>query len=470
MQFTSFAYLFFFAAVFALHWAAPRRLRWAVCLAASVGFYALFGTGMLCVLALCVLVSYAGGLWLERRRGRKGALALAMGAALAPLLFFKYAGALPGAGGLSLAAPVGLSFFTFKAAAYLAEVWKGALPARRHPGQYALYVSFFPEVSMGPIQRPGDLLGQLDAPREFDAERALSGARLALWGYFEKLVVADNLSYYVSRGLDHPDNVMGVSVLLASVLYAVQLYADFAGWSHIAVGSMQLLGFDAPDNFRSPYFSASVREFWGRWHITLSSWLRDYVYIPLGGSRCGAARCCANLLLTFLISGLWHGTGWQFVAWGLLHGTYLAVGRLTAPARARLWRAAHIPETSLPARAVKIGVTCVLVWAGWVFFRAPDVPAALHLFARMPDSFALSLQTLKNAVVMLELPRVMLVRLGLSCALLGAVDFAARREGVCAWMARQPKWLRVGLCYALLLALLFAAPYGEAAVPIYFQF
>ena len=311
MQFTSLAYLGFFAAVFAVHWAVPQKARWAVCLAASAGFYALLGVPMLAVLALCIAVSYLGGLWLQRRRGRRPALALAVVAALAPLLFFKYFNTLLGAyvpesvRAFSLLAPVGISFFTFKAVAYLAEVYKGALPPCRHFGRYALYVSFFPEVSMGPIQRPGDLMAQIGTPRAFDAGRAVRGAQLMLWGYFEKLVVADNLAPYVSAGLDAPDLVMGLSVFLASVLYAVQLYADFAGYSHIAIGCMQLLGFDVPENFRAPYFSTSVKEFWNRWHISLSSWLRDYVYIPLGGSRCSTARCCVNLLITFLVSGLW---------------------------------------------------------------------------------------------------------------------------------------------------------------------
>ena len=351
MQFTSLAYLGFFAAVFAVHWAVPQKARWAVCLAASAGFYALLGAPMLAVLALCIAVSYLGGLWLQRRRGRRPALALAAAAALAPLLFFKYFNTLLGAyvpesvRAFSLLTPVGISFFTFKAVAYLAEVYKGALPPCRHFGRYALYVSFFPEVSMGPIQRPGDLMAQIGTPRAFDAGRAVRG--------------------------------------LASVLYAVQLYADFAGYSHIAIGCMQLLGFDVPENFRAPYFSTSVKEFWNRWHISLSSWLRDYVYIPLGGSRCSTARCCVNLLITFLVSGLWHGTGLQFAVWGLLHGAYLAVGRLTAPARARLWRASHIPEQSAPARGLKMLVTFVLVWFGWVFFRAPTLSGALERILKL---------------------------------------------------------------------------------------
>lgn len=375
MQFTSLAYLGFFAAVFAVHWAVPQKARWAVCLAASAGFYALLGAPMLAVLALCIAVSYLGGLWLQRRRGRRPALALAAAAALAPLLFFKYFNTLLGAyvpesvRAFSLLTPVGISFFTFKAVAYLAEVYKGALPPCRHFGRYALYVSFFPEVSMGPIQRPGDLMAQIGTPRAFDAGRAVRGAQLMLWGYFEKLVVADNLAPYVSAGLDAPDLVMGLSVFLASVLYAVQLYADFAGYSHIAIGCMQLLGFDVPENFRAPYFSTSVKEFWNRWHISLSSWLRDYVYIPLGGSRCSTARCCVNLLITFLVSGLWHGAGLTYLVWGGLHGLCQAAENHLPPRRPGKLR-----------HALRVAGTFCILAGAFVIFRASSLANAAELF------------------------------------------------------------------------------------------
>ncbi len=475
MQFTSFEYLGFFAAVFAVYWAVPARFRWAVALAASVGFYALFGPAMAAVLALCIVVSYAGGLWLERRRGRRGALWLCVGAVLLPLLFFKYFNALfgalaPQAGAFSLMMPVGLSFFTFKAVSYLAEVYKGTMDACRHAGHYALYLALFPQVSMGPIQRPGDLLGQIAAPRAFDAQRALCGAQLMLWGYFAKLTLADHLSYYISFAYDNPEQVIGSSVFVASVLYMVRLYADFAGYTHIAIGCMQLLGFSTPENFRAPYASLSVRDFWNRWHISLSSWLRDYIYIPLGGSRRGTARTCCNLLVTFFISGLWHGVGLQFAAWGLLHGCYLVFGRLTQSLRARLWQKSPIPRESLPGRAVRMAVTLLLVWAGWVIFGAQSLSQAFSLFARMAQGFPYTLQTLKNGVVMMELNALMVTRLLLSGTLFFAVDFAARREGVSAWLPRQKKWLQLTLCYLALAALLFNAPYGGTTQPIYFQF
>lgn len=476
MQFTSFAYLGFFAAVFAVYWAAPARWRWAVGLAASLGFYALFGLPMLAVLALCIAVSYAGGLWLEKRRGQKYALVLCVFAALLPLLFFKYFDGLFGAyvpkavRAFSLMMPVGLSFFTFKTVAYLAEVYKGTLDACRRPGHYALYVSFFPQVSMGPIQRPGDLLAQLCAPHDFDARQALSGAQILLWGYFEKLVVADNLVNFSAMGFDKTDQVIGCSVFLATVLYAVRLYADFAGYSHIAIGCMRLLGFSVPENFRAPYASTSVREFWNRWHMSLSSWLRDYVYIPLGGSRRGTVRTCFNLLVTFLVSGLWHGVGLQFAVWGLLHGCYLVIGRLTGPLRARLWRRSPIPRESLPGRALRVSVTLFFVWVGWVFFAAGSLPHALAVFARMADGFPYTLQTLKNGVVMLGFNQIMILRVAISVVPFFAVDLAARKEGAAHWLPNQKKWLRLCLCYFALAAIFFNAPYEGVTDPIYFQF
>ena len=477
MQFTSLAYLGFFAAVFAVHWAVPQKARWAVCLAASAGFYALLGAPMLAVLALCIAVSYLGGLWLQRRRGRRPALALAAAAALAPLLFFKYFNTLLGAyvpesvRAFSLLTPVGISFFTFKAVAYLAEVYKGALPPCRHFGRYALYVSFFPEVSMGPIQRPGDLMAQIGTPRAFDAGRAVRGAQLMLWGYFEKLVVADNLAPYVSAGLDAPDLVMGLSVFLASVLYAVQLYADFAGYSHIAIGCMQLLGFDVPENFRAPYFSTSVKEFWNRWHISLSSWLRDYVYIPLGGSRRGLARTCVNTMVVFLCSGLWHGAAWTFVAWGLLHGLYLVCGRLTLPLRKRLYTALRVPYGCLPARLWRTAWTFALVAFSMIFFRAGGMDAALSMVRSLlrPGAFPG-----REAVLAWGMDGPDLLLSAVCAAAVVLCDVLRRRWGsLSARLLQKPLAVQWAVLLAGVLTVAIFGMYGEGYVEkpfIYFQF
>lgn len=476
MRFTSLAYLGFFIGVFVLHWAVPAPRRWMVCLGASAVFLWLCGVpaaATLCVVAVC---SYVGGLRIESHRGSRGFLLFFVCITLLPLLFFKYFDGLFGRfvpeqiSAFSRIAPLGVSFFTFKAVAYLAEVYKGTMPACRNPGKYALYVSFFPQVTMGPIQRPKELLAQFDAPRPFDTQRALIGAQLVLWGMFEKLVIADNLPYYVSIGFDRPETVSGTPVFLATLLYALQIYTDFSGYTHIAIGCARLLGFETPDNFRSPYFATSLRDFWNRWHISLSGWLRDYIYIPLGGSRCGMVRCCINLWITFLISGLWHGTGKQFIVWGLLHGSFLVFGRLTAPVRSRLWAAAHLREDGVFARMVKTAVTFGLVWFGWVFFRAASVRGALRMFRHMIPGFSLTYDALRGGFGQIGFFPLMLLRIILAAALLLAVDFLSRNEGIAAWLEKRKPWQRRVLCYIVVIFLLFCTPYSETSDPIYFAF
>lgn len=486
MQFTSLVFLAFFAAVFALFWALPTvlprlaahtvaALRKALCLGASLLFYALFGAGALCVLLLCIAVSWGMGLMLARFAGSKSkaALALCVALALLPLLTFKYFDGLAALAGwetkLTLLTPVGVSFFTFKIVAYLVEVWRGNLPVRKNIADYALYVSFFPEISSGPIQRPADLLEQIDAPKTFRKELAMQGVQLALWGFFKKLVLADNLAYYVEAGFTKHMQIVGPSIVLAAVFYSIQLYCDFSGYSDIAIGCMNALGYDVPANFKSPYFSRSLKDFWARWHISLSSFLRDYVYFPLGGSRCSAARSCVNLLITFFISGLWHGTGLQFVVWGLLHGVYQVAGRLTQPLRSRAWQLAHINEAGRFATAVKMACTFVFVTIAWVFFGADSLSHALLLFARMPDSFSLSPQMWKNALVMLGLNVPMLLRLGSAGLLLAVVDWRTREVGFSAWMSARKAWVQAALCYVMIFFIAFFAPVGSGGF-IYFKF
>ena len=474
MLFTSMSFMAFFAAAFLLHWALPAKHRWALCLAASFIFYAVFGLPMLAVLLCCIAASYFGGLWLAKQQGHKWAVALAVALALAPLCTYKYFDALTAfftgkETEISLLTPIGISFFTFKTIAYLVEVWRGNLPVQTHFGKYALYVAFFPEVTSGPIQRPADLLAQIDTPHPFCSAQAMQGAQLMLWGFFKKLVIADNLATYVQVGFLKPGTVVGGSVVAAAVLYSIQLYCDFAGYSDIAIGCMKLFGYHVPANFKSPYFATSIKDFWARWHISLSSFLRDYVYFPLGGSRKGVVRTCINLLLTFFISGLWHGTGLQFVVWGLLHGVYQVSGRITRPLRSKAWQLAHISEQSVFARIVKTLITFTLVTIAWVFFGARDLNMAFALFARMPDSFSLSVQNVKNSLFMLGINTTVFVRFGACLALLFLVDYCSREIGFSAWLSARKKSVQIGFCYVLLFALIFMAPAVGGGF-IYFKF
>lgn len=461
MSFTTFSFGAFFAAVFCVYWALPQRLRKWAALAASAAFYAPFGAKSLAVLALCAAASWGMGFAVAARRDSRARFAACIALSLVPLALVKYA---PGMFGV-----VGVSFFTFKIIAYLAQVRAGEIEPERDFAAYALYVSFFPEITSGPIQRASSLLPQIHAPRAFDAAKALACGQLIVWGMFKKLMIADNLAGYVQKAYDQPDLYIGPSVLLAMVLYSVQLYCDFSGYSEMAVGMAGLLGFDVEDNFRMPYFARSIREFWAKWHISLSTFLRDYVYFPLGGSRCGTWRTAFNLMATFLVSGIWHGTGLTFLVWGLLHGAYQVAGRLTRTARSRAWSALHIREDGALASCVKALVTFALVTFAWIFFGAPSLERAFDVLRQIPSGFTLSVQTAKNAAAMLGFNAHTTLRMGLAMALMFGVEFLARREGVAAWLAKRPAAFRYALCWGLCLAVLFwgAASGGSF---IYFEF
>ena len=462
---TSPGFVLFAALLAGLWYACPPPRRWQLLLGANLLFYA-----VLCPAALPVLPGSSFLVWwCGRRTAKKPVFLAGLAAALLPLALLKYLPAALGWQG-TLANALGIGYFTLQLVSYLCDVRRGRILPEEKYARLLCYASFFLSITQGPFNRYDALMPQLDRPTVWDTDRVWRGVQRSAWGYFKKLAVADRAAVVVDTVFANPAAFDRTQLLLGGVLFTVQLYADFSGYTDIVLGVGEVLGLHLPENFRQPFFADSVKDIWARWHISLSQWLRDYIYIPLGGSRCSKARKDGNLIITFLVSGLWHGTGLQFAVWGLLHGAYLAVGRLTVPARARLWRASHIPEQSAPARGLKMLVTFVLVWFGWVFFRAPTLSGALHLFARMPDSFSLTPPALKNALAMLGFNSGMLVRVGFACALLCAVDFAARRTGFSAWLAGRRKWFQAALCYVLVLAILFLAPIGASPTPIYFQF
>ena len=285
------------------------------------------------LIALSTLITYASGLLIHWRRKRLWVL-LSFASNLAILFFFKYFGffldnltaalALAGVAfkrpAFDVILPVGISFYTFQALSYTMDVYRGEVEPERNPFRYALFVSFFPQLVAGPIERSKNLLGQLYERHDFDPDRARDGMLLMLWGMFEKIVIADRLALLVDYVYDHYAQLPGATIVLATVFFAFQIYCDFGGYSHIAIGAAQVMGFTLMENFRRPYLAQSAAEFWRRWHISLSTWFRDYLYIPMGGSRRGAFRKYLNTMVTFLVSGLWHGANWSFVVWGGLNG------------------------------------------------------------------------------------------------------------------------------------------------------
>jgi len=399
MLFNSFAFCcVFFPLVTALYFVLPHRWRWLLLLLASCWFYMAFVPVYILILAFTILVDYVAGLLIERSQGpqRKAWLIASIVANLGVLSVFKYwnflnqnigelfraAGIGYGVPDLGILLPIGLSFHTFQSLSYTIEVYRGHQRAERRPGIFALYVMFYPQLVAGPIERPANLLRQLDIPMHWDRVRVVHGLKQMLWGFFKKLVIADRCAAVVDQVYGQVDHYEGLSLLLATYFFAIQIYCDFSGYADIALGAAKVMGFDLMVNFRTPYRSASISEFWSRWHISLSSWFRDYLYIPLGGNRVVRWRWYMNLLLVFLVSGLWHGANWTYVVWGGIHGFYLVMALVLAS----LWKDGGEAIAQRPSRLVhwfNVVLTFHLVLVAWVFFRAPDIGTAALLFERV---------------------------------------------------------------------------------------
>ena len=332
-------------------------------------FYAFADLRFVPFLFYIIALSYFAALALNSDGGgynRRIVFALFIVADLLPLLFCKYNPS-------HLIFPLGISFFTFQSASYIADCYKKKIEAERSLLNVALFVSFFPTISSGPIQRAGTLIPQFEKAHRFDYDCAADGLKLFAWGLFKKLCVADKIAAYVNYVYGGAESQYGTALLLATILYSFQIYCDFSGYSDMAIGVAKFCGYDVGKNFDHPYLAKTVGDFWRRWHISLSSWLRDYVYIPLGGSRVALPRIYFNLIATFLVSGIWHGAGWTFVIWGLLHGVFQCVGRATKS----FWERAKFPAF------VRIFITFCLVTFAWIFFRAQSLGQAATIIRKI---------------------------------------------------------------------------------------
>ncbi|HEV2705048.1 MAG TPA: MBOAT family O-acyltransferase [Pyrinomonadaceae bacterium] len=493
MLFNSLHFLIFFPVVTALYFLLPHRFRWMMLLAASCYFYMVFRPVYILILFFTILVDYVAGILIENSEGRRRRFYLiaSIGANVGVLAVFKYynflneslrglldmAGlALPVPPLLSILLPVGLSFHTFQSLSYTIEVYRGHTPAERHAGIFALYVMFYPQLVAGPIERPQNLLWQFREEHRFEYERVVAGLQLMLWGMFKKVVIADRLAPFVNLVYDDPRSYTGISLIVATVFFAFQIYCDFSGYSDIALGSAQVMGFKLMRNFNRPYFSKSISEFWKRWHISLSTWFRDYLYISLGGNRRTPPRVYFNLFFTFLVSGLWHGANWTYVVWGALNGFYLIAEiqaqRLTG---GNMLRRLTGTVWEWPVRAVQVGVTFALVCFAWIFFRANSLADAFYIVTHLFDGFSTlptdvrSLAFLKMNVLMRRDKWDFIIAVW-AVALLLVVHFAQRRRGGRETLARQPAAVRWGLYYATVIAILFFGAFNESQQFIYFQF
>ncbi len=408
MLFNSLQFAIFFPIVTMLYFALPHRARGTLLLVASCIFYMTFVPAYIVVLFVTILIDYVAAQRIEATRGaaRRGWLVASILSTCAVLFIFKYfnffaesvtltaraIGMAYIAPALKLILPVGLSFHTFQSLSYVIEVYRGQQRAEHHFPKYALYVMFYPQLVAGPIERPQNLLHQFDEPHEFDYARIVSGLQLMAWGFIKKIVVADRLAELANRVYDAPEQYSGLPLIVGTLAFAFQIYCDFSGYSDVAIGAAQVMGFRLMRNFDRPYFSHSISEFWRRWHISLSTWFRDYVYVPLGGNRGTLALRVRNLFIVFLVSGLWHGARWTFVVWGALHGIYLIASILTADLRARLRHAVGLDRVPSLMHVWQTGATFVLVCVAWVFFRATSLHDAwyvvTHLFAGVPSQLA----------------------------------------------------------------------------------
>ena len=384
MLFNSFQFLFFFVVVWLLVLVTRGTPRKIILLAASYYFYMCWSTRYIFVIWGITVIDYVAGLQIEKaeQQGRRRLyLGISLFCNISLLFIFKYFNFLTGSVRsashlfglqydpplLAIILPVGLSFHTFQAMSYTIEVYRRRVPAEKHLLEYALYVAFFPQMVAGPIERPYELLPQFHREPRISFEGVRAGMVQTLWGLFKKMVLADNVADFVKLIYDTPRHYNGAALSLATLLFSIQIYCDFSGYTDIALGLARMMGYELRINFMQPYFSRSVGEFWRRWHISLSTWFRDYVYIPLGGNRVKLSRHYANLMITFVISGLWHGANWTFVLWGFLHAVYLIVAQAISPFVPRF---ARVPRLQA---CVKVVVTFSLVTFAWIFFRANTV-------------------------------------------------------------------------------------------------
>ena len=380
MDLVSLGFLLFTAVTAVLYYSLPVRLRPAWLLAVSVFFYLSAGLRGALFLLFSIASCYAAALALPKARHQRALLVLTLALNLGVMAALKLLPWLMAAavenGTLRLLYPLGLSFYSLQAAGYVLDVYRGKFAPERKFWRFALFLVFFPIVSQGPISRYDQLAPQLFEGHRLRAKNLHYGAQLMLWGYFKKLVVADRAGLLVDAVYDTPGQYAGLAVCLAALLYTLQLYADFSGCVDICRGAARMLGIELAENFRRPLFSASIREFWRRWHITLGAWLRDYLYFPLGGGRRGKLRKALNTLATFAVSGLWHGAGLNFLFWGLFNGFCIVLGGVTEGTRDRFWRRLGLRE---PPRLLRQLGCFALVVSGFHFFRAPGLSAGVHM-------------------------------------------------------------------------------------------
>ena len=474
MNFNSLSYAIFLPIVFMIYWRVPHRFRWGLLLLASYYFYMSWNPQYIVLILGTTIVSFFAAIFIEKykeQRMRKYVLILASVVCIAVLFFFKYYNFFSNSlvivlksiaidlhpATLDVLLPVGISFYTFQTMSYMVDVYRGDVKAERHFGEYATFISFFPQLVAGPIERTRNLLPQIKSVKNFNYEEAAYGLRLMAWGFFKKLVVADNAAIYVDAVYASLDKCTGFDLLTAVLLFTFQIYCDFSGYSDIAIGTARLLGIKLMTNFKSPYLSASLKEFWGRWHISLSTWFRDYLYIPLGGSRCSRFRHSMNLMITFLVSGLWHGASWTFVFWGGIHGLVQVIENQIG------WNRTNKNGLNRVLSILSIFIICNIAW---VFFRAETINDAMFIIGNLVIDLRTPAQFLDSGI---DLHKNGIFKVLIAATIVMVYDWKSLKMDVLEYIASRTLVVRWCIYVLVVYCIIIMMPV-ETSSFIYFQF
>ena len=488
MLFNSFSFLLFFPIVALVYFFIPQKVKYLWLLLASYYFYMSWNPKYAILIFMSTAITFLSGILIDRGKtaaAKKWAVFGSFAINLAILFFFKYfyftvdnINAVRQFLNLSLFTPkfdiilpVGISFYTFQALSYTVDVYRGDVKPEKNFFRYALFVSFFPQLVAGPIERSKNLLSQVNEEHNFDYLRVRKGLVTMLWGFFLKLVIADRAAVLVNTVYDNISAFTGAQITVATICFAVQIYCDFASYSIIALGAAEVMGFKLMQNFKRPYFAVSISDFWHRWHISLSSWFRDYLYIPLGGSRKGRIRKYLNIMVVFLVSGLWHGASWHFVLWGAIHGVYQIIGGITKKARQRLWGFLRMGEKNPVHLLISRAVTFLLVCFAWIFFRSGDLREAVEAIRRIFTAF--KWESVKK-ITDLGIDFANLIVLLAAILILFAVSLCTEKDEKALQGAEKLIFpIRWAVYLLLIFAVLIFGVYGtgfEASQFIYFQF
>ena len=486
MLFNSLEFILFFPIVATVYFLIPHKCRWAFLLAASYFFYMCWNPAYALLLLTSTVVTFSISLLIAKSKSRgakKALLAICIAVNLAILFVFKYFELFTT--GLyfvldrlnvnyspvsySLLLPVGISFYTFQALGYSIDVYRGDIEAQRHFGKYALFVSFFPQLVAGPIERSKNLLPQFEEIHCFNYDNAVNGLKMMIWGYYKKIVIADTVCVAVNTVFNNIKVFDGMAIMIATLLFSIQIFCDFSGYSDIARGCALIMGFKLMKNFDHPYFSHSLKEFWSNWHISLSTWFKDYLYIPLGGNRKGRIRRYINLFITFLVSGLWHGANITFIIWGAVHGIYRVIGEITKPLRDRLFKFKTNTKLHYLCNGISIAVTFALVCFAWIFFRADSVSDAFYAVTHLLKWGSLSFSYIFSELKLIFGTRAEFYRLMATVPLFILISVFDRYKSVNAVFSKLRLPLRL-IIYVLFITYILIFARAEMQDFIYFQF